>query len=401
MPFIETTATQKIKQLNKRVRLVPGGTSASKTVSILLYLIALAQTDTRPTLTSVVSESFPHLKRGAMRDYINILQEHGYFKDSRWNKTDATYNFETGSVMEFFSADQSAKVRGPRRDRLFANEVNNMRRETWVQLLIRTRQFAIADWNPTSDFWIYEDYGINEAQMTTTTPDSEVCILTYKDNEALEPAIVQEIESRRDNKAWWLPYGEGKRGAVEGKIYKDWDIIDSIPHQARLVSRGLDFGFSHDPAVLVDIYLYNGGYIVDEQFYRLGMKNNDIANYINNLPEPQTLVTADAAEPKSIDELRMHGVGVIGSIKGQGAVHRRIDYVQQQKVSMTKRSINIIKSYRNYMWKTDKEGNILNEPDHYLSDGMDAVGYGIESQRPKLRDKVQTSSGAVTSLWHN
>jgi len=329
------------------------------------------------------------------------MQTHRYFNDGRWNKTDATYTFETGSRIEFFSADQPSKVRGPRRDRLFANEVNNMPKEAWEQLLIRTRELAFADWNPTSDFYMYEDYGLeDESTASTTHPDTEFIILTYKDNESLEEAIVREIESRRLNKSWWRVYGEGRRGEVEGKIYRGWQIIDDVPHEARIVSRGLDFGYAHDPAVLVDVYYYNGGYICDEQFYRTGMKNNDIANYINNLPEPQTLVTADAAEPKSIDELRMHGVGVIESIKGQGSRHRRIDYVQQQRISLTKSSTNLIKSYRNYMWKTDKDGKILNEPDHFWSDGMDALGYGIESQRPKIQ-KPQKKSGNLTSLWHN
>jgi len=124
--FSQTTATKKVKALNKRIRVVCGGTSASKTISILLYLIARAQSDTRPTLTSIVSESFPHLRRGAMRDFLNIMQEHGYYDESRWSKTDFTYTFETGSKLEFFSADQPSKVRGPRRDRLFVNEGNNI-----------------------------------------------------------------------------------------------------------------------------------------------------------------------------------------------------------------------------------------------------------------------------------
>lgn len=393
MPYQLTTATKKIKALNKRVRVVCGGTSASKTISILLYLIARAQTDTTPTLTSVVSESYPHLKRGAMRDFLNILEQHGYFQDSRWNKTESTYTFETGSKIEFFSADMPSKVRGPRRDRLFMNEGNNVPYEAWDQLLVRTKEFAFLDYNPTNEFWFYTD-------VLPHRNDVDFITLTYKDNEALDPNIVADIESHKMNKSWWAVYGLGQLGEVEGKIYRDWAIIDELPHEARLVSRGLDFGYSQDPAVLVDIHAYNGGYIVDEQFYRKGMKNNDIANVINNLPEPQMLVTCDAAEPKSIDELREYGVQAIGSIKGAGAVHRRIDYVQQQRISMTKRSVNVIKSYRNYLWKTDKDGNILTEPDHYLSDGMDAVGYGIESQKPRLVDEDDDyTTGNIGSLW--
>ena len=126
MLYQRTTATNKIASLTKRIRAVQGGTSASKTVSILLYLIHLSQSDKVPTITSVVSESFPHLKRGVMRDFISILSEHGYFDDKRWNKTDFIYTFETGSKIEFFSVDQPGKTRGPRRDRLFMNEANNI-----------------------------------------------------------------------------------------------------------------------------------------------------------------------------------------------------------------------------------------------------------------------------------
>lgn len=254
--YRQTTATSKIKSLTKRIRAVAGGTSASKTISILLYLIARAQSDTTPTLTSVVSESFPHLRRGAMRDFLSIMQEHGYFVDDRWSKTDFTYTFETGSKMEFFSSDQPSKVRGPRRDRLFVNEANNVQRESWEQLLIRTKEFAFADWNPTTDFYIYEDYVLDEDSMTVKSEDVDFIILTYKDNEALEPAIIKEIESRKDNKNWWRVYGEGKRGEIEGRIYTDWRIVDEVPHEARLDRYGLDFGYSVDPTAIVAIYYH-------------------------------------------------------------------------------------------------------------------------------------------------
>ena len=136
-----TTATKKIACLSKRIRAVPGGSSASKTISILLYLTASAQGDETPTVTSVVSESFPHLRRGALRDFLNIMEGHGYFKKDDWNKTNSVYTFETGSTIEFFSVDQSDKVRGARRERLFINEANNISFETFNQLEIRTNEF--------------------------------------------------------------------------------------------------------------------------------------------------------------------------------------------------------------------------------------------------------------------
>lgn len=388
--FIQTTALYKLAALKRRIRGIAGGTSASKTISILQLLINEAQRDTVPTLTSITSESVPHLKRGAMRDFLNIMQDTGYFKDKSWNRSDFTYTFETGSKIEFFSLDMPHKVRGPRRDRLFINEANNIPKETFEQLEVRTKDTIWLDWNPTNEFWFYTDL--------KGQPNVDFLILTYKDNEGLDKNIVESIESRRANKSWWTVYGEGQLGEVEGKIYTGWKLDVDLPHEARLERRGLDFGFSQDPASLVDIYSYNGGYIVDELLHRVGMKNRQIADIILNQPDPGVLVCADAAEPKSIDELAEYGIPIVGSMKGQGARNRRINYVQAQQISVTKRSHNVRRAYQNYMWKTDKDGNILTEPDHYLSDAMDAVGYGIESLKPRKEEKVYQRPAEINTL---
>lgn len=387
-----TTTTKKLSQMRKRIRAVAGGTSAGKTISILQLLIDDAQSDLSPTLTSVVSESFPHLKRGAIRDFLNIMQDHGYFDARSWNKSEYTYTFPNRSKIEFFSADQPSKVRGPRRDRLFVNEANNVPYEAWDQLLVRTKHYAWADWNPTNEFWFYSD-------VQPFRSDVDFATVTYIDNEALDQNIVTDIESHKHNKQWWQVYGLGQLGEVEGKIYKGWKLIDDRPHEARLERRGLDFGYSNDPAALVDVYYYNGGYIIDEQLYRKGMQNKQIADFINNLERPETIVVADSAEPKSIDELRMYGVNVLPASKGQGSVNQGIQYVQNQQVSITKRSLNVIKEYRNYLWMTDKEGRILPKPEAGWDHSMDAVRYAMQTIMPQRTKKVNESTGNITSLW--
>lgn len=391
--YSTTTAFKKIKKLNKRIRGIAGGTSASKTISVLIYLIARAQSDRTPTLTSIVSESFPHLRRGSMRDFLNIMQEHEYYVDERWSKTDFTYTFETGSKIEFFSADQPSKVRGPRRDRLFVNEANNIPWEAWDQLLVRTKEFAIADWNPTNAFWWYD-------MVLGVRDDVDFITLTYKDNEALDPEIVRDIESHKNNKNWWAVYGEGKLGEVEGKIYTNWKIIDDIPHEARLERRGLDFGYSVDPSALVDIYHYNGGLILDEQLYRKGMSNKDLADFINNLDKAQTLLVADSAEPKSIDELKLYGVVVQGAEKGQGSISQGIQVVQDKQISVTKRSVNLIKEYRNYLWKTDKDGRMMQVPEPGNDHALDAVRYAIQSMNPKPVEQAFYKPPAMYAKKH-
>lgn len=368
--FQITTATKKITQLTKRIRAVQGGTSASKTISILLYLINLAQSDKKPTLTSIVSESIPHLKRGAIRDFKNIMQAHHYWKDDLWNVSDSCYTFETGSKIEFFSTDNGDKLRGARRDRGFMNEANNCTFDAFEQLEVRTKEFFFLDWNPTNEYWFYTD-------VLGKRDDVEHIILTYKDNEALPQEIVKAIEQRKDRKGWWQVYGEGQLGEVEGKIYKDWQIIDEIPHEARLERIGIDFGYSNDPTAIIGIYYYNGGYILDEISYQKGLLNSQIAAILKN--QTNVLTIADSAEPKSIDELRINGINIMPAQKGPGSINRGIAFVQEQKISVTKRSVNIIREYRNYLWKTDKDGKILNEADGGFDHTMDAIRYGLSS----------------------
>lgn len=389
--YIQTTATQKLQKLNKRIRGIAGGTSASKTISILLILINYAQTHDNKRI-SVVSESFPHLKRGAMRDFLTIMQQHKYYKDASWNRTDSVYTFESGSILEFFSADQPGKVRGPRRDVLFINEANNISYETFTQLEVRTSEIIWLDWNPVSEFWFYA----NEIGGEPAVKDREDCdflILTYKDNEALDSRLIDAIEARKGNKNWWKVYGMGELGDAEGRIYKDWNTISEIPHEAVLRRYGLDFGYTNDPTAIVAIYYYNGGYILHEICYNYKMSNQDIADRLFN--EQAALVVADSTEPKSIAEIKRQGINIKESQKGRGSVLQGIQYVQQQRISVTKQSLNLLREYRNYLWITDKNGKIINEPQDFLNHCMDAIRYGMDSFRPLKPILQDTDPGGV------
>lgn len=304
-----------------------------------------------------------------MLDFENIMKDRGYWSDARWHATKHVYTFETGNKLEFFSPDTYGKAHGPRRDILFINEANNLDYKIVDQLITRTREIVWLDWNPSEEFWFY-------TEMQPNRDDIDFITLTYLDNGALDLVTIAEIESHRNNKSWWQVYGLGQLGEIESRIYKGWKIIDEIPHEARLERTGLDFGYSNDPTSIVDIYYYDGGYILDEVVHRKGMSNKQIADTLN-AKEQQALTVADAAEPKSIDEIASYGVNIIAAIKGPGSVLQGIQFVQSQRISVTKRSLNIIKSYRGYLWLTDKNGKIINEPDHNLSDPMDATRYGM------------------------
>lgn len=368
--FQDTTATRKIFQLKKRIRAVAGGTSASKTISILIWCIDYAQS-TQNKLISVVSESYPHLLGGAMLDFENIMKAQGYWQDKRWVKNPRTiYTFETGSKIEFVSIDEYGKAHGPRRDVLFINEAVNLDYNIADQLITRTREVIWMDWNPSEEFWFY-------TEMLRKRDDIDFITLTYLDNEALDQNTISEIESHKENKNWWQVYGLGQLGAIETRIYKDWNVIDEIPHEAVLERYGLDFGYSNDPTSIVAIYRYNTGFVLDEIAYQKGLSNKQIADILNNLPK--ALVIADSAEPKSIDEIYSFGISIIGGQKGPDSVRNGINIVQSQRISVTKRSINIIKEYRSYLWMSDKNGKILNEPEHQFSHSMDAIRYAIQT----------------------
>lgn len=364
-----TTALHKIRALKKRIRIIQGGSSAGKTIAILLILIDLVQQEEGKTI-SVVSETVPHLKRGAIRDFLSIMEEHGYYDENRWNKTDFIYEFETGSRIEFFSADTPAKVRGPRRDILFINEANNISFDTYLQLSIRTNEIIYLDYNPVAEFW---------AHTELSKYDHDFLILTYKDNEGLAQTIVEDLERQRDNRQFWRIYGEGLIGESEDKIYKGWLARDEIPHEARLERYGLDFGYSVDPTAIISIYKYNDGYILDEEAYTKELSNKQIADLLLNLP--RALVCADSAEPKSIAEIQSFGVNIVGARKGTDSIRNGIQLVQTQRVSYTKRSTNLIKEQRSYFWLRDKNGLLVtpNQPAPGQDHALDAVRYGFGS----------------------
>lgn len=373
MSYSITTATKKIHSLKKRIRIIQGGTSASKTISILLWLIDRAQRQSKgKELISVVSESIPHLKRGAIRDFKNIMQEQNYWKEANWNATDSVYTFETGNQMEFFSTDNADKLRGARRDWLFMNEANNLTFEAFEQLEVRTKRGVFIDYNPTNEFWVQTD-------LLSKRDDVDFIILTYKDNESLADEIVKSIEQRKTRKGWWQVYGEGQLGEVEGKIYKDWTIIDEIPPEARLERRGLDYGYTNDPTAIVNVYKWNSAFIVDEVTYQKGLSNKQIADILLNQEDQSVIVVCDSAEPKSNDELIAYGVNVLPAKKGQGSVNYGIQLIQGQRMFVTKRSVNVIKEYRNYLWMTDKNGKVLNVPEGGLDHSLDAARYAMET----------------------
>ena len=345
-----------------------GGTSSSKTYSIIQLLILIAQGARRPFLISIVSESLPHLKRGCIRDFLAILGPD--FDEARYNRSEHTYTFGNGTI-EFFPADDPAKMRGGRRDILFINEANNVSRNAYRELDIRTRLFTFLDWNPVSEFWVHEDGLIQK-------PENAYIHSTYLDALAvLPPEVVANIESNRDDPNWWNIYGLGRLGKVEGLVYPYFNQVEKMPDADGFY--GLDFGYSNDPTVLVHCIIKGSELFCRELIYEAGMTNDAIARRMDDhgIKRHYDEIWADSAEPKSIDEIAAYGFNIKGAPKGPGSVEYGHQRVKQYKHRWTKDSLRCIKEQRNFQYVQDKSGRLTEKTTHTFSHGMDARRYAI------------------------
>jgi phage terminase large subunit len=367
--LIRTTAIRKILRLRNRIKIIQGGTSAGKTFGILPILISKAAK--RPLMEiSVVAESIPHLRRGALKDFLSMMKSGFRYVDKRYNKSLLRYDFDNGSYIEFFSADDSSKLRGARRDILYINECNNIEFEAYNELAIRTKREIYLDFNPANEFWVHTELK-NE-------PDTDFVVLTYKDNEALDKGIVKEIEKNRLKGLtssywanWWNVYGLGEMGSLQGVVFSNWKQIDTIPTEARLLGYGVDFGYTADPTSIVEVYTYNGQRILNEICYQTGLVNTEIAKKL----QKNIIAYADSAEPKSVEEIRRTGQLIKGVTKGLDSVNFGIQIMQSQEYLVTSQSTNLIKELRSYCWDKDRSGKQINKPIANYNHAIDAVRY--------------------------
>ena len=374
MQIEKTLALNKLRKLNNRIKIIRGGSSAGKTIAILLILIDYAIKNKGKEI-SIVSETIPHLRRGALKDFLNILKALNRYDDRKYNKTTLKYEFSNGSYIEFFSTDQPDRLRGARRTDLFCNECNNISFESYQQLSVRTSNNIWLDYNPTNLFWVDKELIGQE--------DTDFLTLTYKDNDSLPKTIIKEIEKAKVKAKtstywanWWRVYGLGEIGSLEGACIPDWKPIDKIPEEARVLCAGLDYGYSVDPSVIINLYKWNDSYIFDEVLYRKGMLNRDLSNFIrqNNI---NYNIFADSAEPKSISEMRSYGIKIFPASKGQNSVIYGINLINQNEIYVTSRSKNLIRELQGYVWAKDPEGNNLQKPTGLHPDCIDACRYAL------------------------
>lgn len=348
-----------------------GGTRSTKTWSLLQLMLIIATT--QKALVSIVSESMPHLRKGAIRDMERILEGARLVEGKHYlrNRTENTITFNNGGKIEFFSVDSYTKVHGAQRDYLFINECNNIEWEIYRQLAIRTSRVIFLDWNPRSAFWWDE--------RLEDRADSILIKSTYLDNPFLSASQVAEIESNKGDENWWRVYGLGENGSTEGLVYNRWRIVQSMPANYKMRLYCIDFGFTNDPTAILRVTLSGGELWVEELAYQTGMLNKDIASTLLNAGASRTdNIVADSAEPKSIAEINaITGLNVKPTAKGQGSIVSGISAVQAYQLNVMSDALGTIEELRNYSWRKDVNGNYLNVPIDKYNHALDALRYGV------------------------
>lgn len=366
-------------------KVIQGGMSAGKTYATLTLLISYCQSYD-DSLVTVVGLSYPHLEAGSIRDFTKIMKEVNIWEDDRWNKSAKIYTFPNGSILEFKSIDRMS-ARGPRRDVLFVNEANGISWDTFQELAGRTKDFVIIDYNPSSKFWAHERL------VEGLSSDTTMLILTYKDNEALTAREVTNIESHKPKPGeepsnWWVVYGLGQIGSLEGNIYSGWSPVASaeIEQTGKLVRYGLDFGFSNDESAMVAVYEMPDGKLgLVEKLYKKGILGSQYGAELKARGiDPNVLIVADSARPEIIAEIQKAGFRCIGADKNAGSVLRGIDRVSQRQIVYC--GDDLKREYLSYAWRKKRSGEILDEPEDGNDHLMDALRYAVDDLSRKRFD---------------
>lgn len=377
MTLQETTALRKIRALKKRIRIVQGGTSAGKTYDILLDELneAIMQDG---ILTTIMSDTMPNLRHGAMRDFLKICHETNVWDVAEWNSTYSTLTLPNRSIIEFYSAD-SEDALGARRDRLFINEANRITKDAFDQLEVRTEQKITLDFNPVNQFWAHD---------LLKRPDVDFVKLNYLDNEALSQNIVNALELRKGDGTsnWWRVYGMGEIGSLEGNVYEGWIPVDDIPQTAVLKRYGVDFGFSNDPTAVVAVYEdEDGSLYLKTELCDIKILTPVLIDKLKKLPD--ALFVCDNARPEIIAEMQANGLRAIGSNKTAGekmnGKRYNIELVMRRKIHYLRTDTELEREYLTYAWRKKRTGEIIDEPQDGNDHIMDALAYAVRDMERK------------------
>lgn len=354
----------------KRIIVMQGGTRSGKTYNILIWFVTRLMGEQNKVLT-IVRDSLPSLKGSVMRDFLEILTKMGVYDERHHNKTENTYMLGT-NLIEFVSCDQPHKIRGRKRNYLFVNEATEITYDSWMQLVFRTEETIVIDYNPSEvDHWIYD--------QVLNRDDIAFYITTYKDNPFLPEVMAKEIErTQYADEDYWKIFGLGERGSGRQLIFNHQRICKDLPPMTDGDEYyGIDFGFNH-PTALIKCVNQGDDIYAQERIYQSGLTTTDLAKIMNGLKISRHIpIYYDYSDPRSAEELTRHGFNMIPCASKD--VKQSIMAIKGRPLYVTEDSTNLIKELKNYSWRKDKTGRILDEPVKYLDDAIDALRYAVST----------------------
>ena len=377
-----TTALNKICALKKRIWCLQGSQGAAKTYSACIIIIDLLAQEKNKEYY-IVSSELSKMRDTVLKDFVNIITDRQI--DCRMTGIEhgsPKIIFSTGSFVRFIGLDKDDVGKGLRSDLVYVNEANKINFESYRELTSRAKRIII-DYNPNVEFWAHKEVIPRE--------DCDFLKLTFLDNEYLSKEERAEIliyktkgyneDGTIKSEYWankWQVYGLGNTGGIEGVIFESFKEIDQVPDGARLLGHGMDFGYTNDPTAITSIYKYNDSIILDEEIYSTGLLNSDIIRLCKQQSIGTALyIYADAAEPKSIAEIKRGGIRIMPAKKGADSINFGIGLIQEQDIIITKRSKNVIKEFQSYTWAKTRTGERLNKPIDINNHAIDGIRYCI------------------------
>jgi len=356
-----------------------GGSRSSKSWSILQVLLMRALEGQNEDYT-IVRDRLTWIKSTLLKDLVKMVDMYKLeiSPEINANRQDQIYKIN-GSEFAFFGLDYAEKLHGRTQDFFWINEAMSVSKQSFDQLKIRTKKGGFIDYNPAGDdSWVYD---------IQKRKDVLVIKSTQLDNPFLEKTIREEIlsyEPTPENIArgtadnyMWKVYGLGEIARPEGIIFTNWDIVNGIPEEAKLLGLGLDFGYSVDPTAVIEVYIMDNELYLNELVYETGLLNQDIANILKVKGIDRSVeIYADSAEPKSIEEIYRYGLNIRATDKGADSIRYGIDLLKARKIHITKSSLNLEKEFRNYKYVEDRNGKVVpNKPIDFNNHGIDASRY--------------------------
>ena len=360
---------------DKKILIEQGGSRSGKTMNLLMWIIFDYCSINTGKIITITRRVMPSLRATVMRDFFEILRKYELYDEEKHNKSNSEYILNN-NIIEFISLDQPAKIRGRKRNLLFINEANEIDWESWQQLIFRTEGKIVIDYNPSeSTHWIYDKVLVRDDVIFYKT--------TYKDNPFIDKGLITELERLKEtDEEYWQVFGLGERALSRTQIFT-FGTVTNIPEQAKLLSIGIDFGYTNDPTCAVEVYKLDHTLYINELLYRTMMTTSDIHKFLLQNNTSNSLCFGDSAEGRLIDELKRMGNNIRPSVKGQNSIMAGIDLLKRYKLMITESSTNAIREFRDYRWKKDKAGRLTNIPNDGSDHIPDATRYATYSLMSK------------------